>query len=113
MLAGIRQSYLDADWLGKGKVLDGFVAATHYERKYACRLLNGAELRKSAQDVIDGLRVANDLLPFGLQGLDTDCVSKFINFDVLVYCEDNHITFTISILIAFTFCRFMLAPEAV
>ncbi|MBR9911383.1 MAG: hypothetical protein GYB33_13630 [Gammaproteobacteria bacterium] len=40
MLASIRQTYLDADWLEKGKVLDGFVAATHYEREYACRLLH-------------------------------------------------------------------------
>ena len=51
-------------------------------------------LRKSAQDVIDGLRVADDLLPFRLQGLDTDCGSEFINYELLDYCEDNHITFT-------------------
>jgi hypothetical protein len=51
-------------------------------------------LRKSAADVIDGLRVADDLVPFPLQGLDTDCGSEFINFDLLDYCEDNHITFT-------------------
>jgi hypothetical protein len=51
-------------------------------------------LRKSAQDVIDGLRVAEDLLPFRLQGLDTDCGSEFINYDVLDYCEDKLITFT-------------------
>ena len=51
-------------------------------------------LRKSAQDVIDGLRVADDLLPFRLQGLDTDCGSEFINYDVLDYCEGHCITFT-------------------
>ena len=51
-------------------------------------------LRKSAADVIDGLRVAKELLPFPLQGLDTDCGSEFINYDLLDYCEDNHITFT-------------------
>jgi hypothetical protein len=51
-------------------------------------------LRKSAQDVIGGLRVADDLLPFRLQGLDTDCGSEFINYEVLDYCEDNRITFT-------------------
>jgi hypothetical protein len=32
--------------------------------------------------------------PFMLQGLDTDCASEFINYDLLDYCEDNHITFT-------------------
>lgn len=51
-------------------------------------------LRKSAQDVIDGLRVADELLPFIMQGLDTDCGSEFINYEVLDYCEDRHITFT-------------------
>ena len=51
-------------------------------------------LRKSAQDVIGGLRVADELLPFIMQGLDTDCGSEFINYDVLDYCEDNRITFT-------------------
>jgi len=51
-------------------------------------------IRKSAQDVIDGLRVAGELLPFIMQGLDTDCGSEFINYDVLDYCEDRHITFT-------------------
>ena len=245
LLAGIRQRYREASWVNKGKILDGFVAATDYDRKYATRLLNSSEtpapaqlrpsahqyneqvrqallsvwyaanqicskrlvpflpqlvtameqhghlrlpaevrerllsispatvdrmlrperervrqgvsttrpgsllkhqiqirtfadwddvtpgfleadlvahcggntngaflntlvlvdictgwlecmplLRKSAQDVIDGLRVVDDLLPFRLQGLDTDCGSEFINYELLDYCEDNHITFT-------------------
>lgn len=51
-------------------------------------------LRKSAGDVIDGLRVADDLLPFPIQGLDTDCGGEFINYDLLDYCEDRLITFT-------------------
>ena len=38
-------------------------------------------LRKSAGDVIDGLCVADDLLPFPLQGLDTDCGSEFSNYE--------------------------------
>lgn len=40
-------------------------------------------LRKCASDIIDGLRVADELLPFPLQGLDTDCGSEFINYDLL------------------------------
>lgn len=51
-------------------------------------------LRKSASDVIDGLRVVDELLPFPMQGLDTDCGSEFINYDLLDYCEDRQITFT-------------------
>jgi len=51
-------------------------------------------LRKSAGDVIDGLRVADELLPFSVQGIDTDCGSEFINYDLLDYCEDRCITFT-------------------
>jgi hypothetical protein len=51
-------------------------------------------LRKSASDVIDGLRVVNELLPFPIQGLDTDCGSEFINYDLLDYCEERKITFT-------------------
>ncbi|SFF19135.1 hypothetical protein [Nitrosomonas sp. Nm166] len=51
-------------------------------------------LRKCASDIINGLRVADELLPFPLQGLDTDCGSEFINYDLLDYCEDRFITFT-------------------
>jgi hypothetical protein len=51
-------------------------------------------LRKSENDVIDGLQVANELLPFSIQGVDTDCGSEFINYELLDYCEENHITFT-------------------
>ena len=61
-------------------------------------------LRKSAGDVIDGLCVADDLLPFPLQGLDTDCGSEFINYEktttaiavlyLLDYCEKRSTTFT-------------------
>ena len=31
---------------------------------------------------------------FTVQGLDTDCGSEFINYDLLDYCEDRQITFT-------------------
>ena len=39
LLASVRQSYRDASWTEKGKILDGFLAATDYDRKYASRLL--------------------------------------------------------------------------
>ena len=148
LLAGARKKYRGACWADKVKILDGFVAATDYERKYATRLLNSTETpvlpekHPTAQKydeqvrqallsvwhaanqicskrlvpflpqlvtamehhghlrlpdgvrVIDGLRVADELLPFIMQGLDTDCGSEFINYDVLDYCEDKHITFT-------------------
>ena len=44
LLIGVRQTYQDADWMDKGRVLDGFIAATGYERKYATRLLNSTEV---------------------------------------------------------------------
>lgn len=34
------------------------------------------------------------LLPFAIQGIDTDCGSEFINYGLLDYCEDRLITFT-------------------
>jgi hypothetical protein len=51
-------------------------------------------LRKSANDVIIGLNLAQELMPFPLVGLDTDNGSEFINKDLLDYCETNRITFT-------------------
>ncbi|MBN4055142.1 transposase family protein [bacterium AH-315-K03] len=51
-------------------------------------------IRKSANDVIIGLNVAAELLPFTLLGLDTDNGSEFINHDLLGYCDDHNITFT-------------------
>jgi hypothetical protein len=51
-------------------------------------------IRRSAGDVIGGLNVATDLLPFPLLGIDTDNGSEFINHDILQYCEEHHITFT-------------------
>ena len=43
LLTCVRQKYQAADWADKGRVLDGFVAAAGYERKYAIQLLNGDE----------------------------------------------------------------------
>ncbi|MCG6202989.1 ISNCY family transposase, partial [Psychromonas antarctica] len=39
-MASIKQKYHDANWIDKGKILDGIVAATGYERKYTIQLLN-------------------------------------------------------------------------
>ena len=51
-------------------------------------------LRKSAGDVIIGLKIAQELLPFPLLGIDTDNGSEFINHDLMKFCEENKITFT-------------------
>ncbi|WP_292989810.1 hypothetical protein [Nitrosomonas sp.] len=37
--ASIRRKYRYSSWTDKRKILDGFVAATGYERKYAIQLL--------------------------------------------------------------------------
>ncbi len=51
-------------------------------------------IRKSSGDVIVGLKLAQNILPFPLLDFDTDNGSEFINHDVLKYCDDNKITFT-------------------
>lgn len=40
LLISVRDSYRQSSWIDKGRIVDGFVAATGYERKYAIRLLN-------------------------------------------------------------------------
>jgi hypothetical protein len=53
---GFRGNYREAYWVEKGKFLDGFVAATNYERKYA-RLLSSYEVtmpRKARPSVQQG-----------------------------------------------------------
>ncbi len=42
LLASVRQKYRDSSWIDKGKILDGFVAATGYDRKHAIQLMNSA-----------------------------------------------------------------------
>ena len=50
ILTNIRNQYLEAGWLGKGKILDCFVAASGYDRKYAIKLLNSKdEIKKQPQ----------------------------------------------------------------
>lgn len=43
ILINIRNQYQESDWLGKSKLLDGFVAASGYDRKYAIKLLNSTD----------------------------------------------------------------------
>lgn len=53
-----------------------------------------ALLYRSSDQVIQGLTRARQLIPFSVQGLDTDNGSEFINNDLLTYCEAKEITFT-------------------
>ena len=47
-------------------------------------------LRKSAGDVIIGLKLAQELLPFPLLGVDTDNGSEFINHELMVFWSYDH-----------------------
>ena len=51
-------------------------------------------LVKGEVGVIAALKVAQQLLPFVLLGLDTDNGSEFINYGLLEFCKENKITFT-------------------
>jgi len=48
-LASIKQKYHDANWIDKGKILDGIIASAGYERKYTIQLLNKTHLNISAK----------------------------------------------------------------
>jgi len=51
-------------------------------------------LQKGGGYVIEGLNVAQELIPFPLLGIDTDNGSEFINHELIGYCQDGRITFT-------------------
>lgn len=53
-----------------------------------------ALLRRSEADVIGALNSVRRRLPFSVLGLDTDNGSEFINYEMLRYCQREHITFT-------------------
>jgi hypothetical protein len=53
-----------------------------------------ALIRKSEEEVIRALLLAQETLPFPILGLDTDNGSEFINYGLLEFCQKNHITFT-------------------
>ena len=51
-------------------------------------------LCKSEANVISGLKIAKEIFPFTILGLDTDGGSEFINYGLLKFCEAEKITFT-------------------
>ncbi len=51
-------------------------------------------LEKSADAVQAALSQARTLFPFPLLGIDTDSGSEFLNEQVIVYCEQQYLTFT-------------------
>ena len=40
LISSVQMKYHDASWSETAKILDGFVAATDYDRQYAIRLLH-------------------------------------------------------------------------
>lgn len=53
-----------------------------------------ALLRRSADEVLQGIEQSREVLPFDLLGIDVDNGSEFINDDLTSYCERNGLTFT-------------------
>jgi hypothetical protein len=51
-------------------------------------------LKKGAAEVINALKVAQQVLPFPLLGLDTDNGTEFINYALLEFCKAQEVTFT-------------------
>jgi len=49
---------------------------------------------KSSANVIQGIHIVLELLPFPLLGVDTDNGSEFINYELLNFCKEHKITFT-------------------
>jgi hypothetical protein len=55
LVASIRQKYQEANWIHKGKLLDGFVAAKGYGHKHAIQMINSTaepeklQVRQSSQ----------------------------------------------------------------
>lgn len=44
LLHEIKRKYKHANWTEKSKILDGFIAVTDYDRKYAIQLLNSKQI---------------------------------------------------------------------
>jgi hypothetical protein len=49
---------------------------------------------KTSEDTLKGVRQAKYLLPFTMQGFDSDNGCEFINHDMVEWCDSNQITFT-------------------
>ena len=48
LLVSIRERYKKASWEGKGRILDGFITTTNYNRKYAISLINNLQPSKTS-----------------------------------------------------------------
>ena len=54
-----------------------------------------ALLNKSQETVLAALKRAQHLLPFAMQGIDTDNGTEFINIELLTFCEQEQLTITL------------------
>ena len=55
---------------------------------------NRAVKNRAQKWTSEALDIIKERLPFPIKGLDSDNDSTFINYHMLRYCEENHITFT-------------------
>ena len=104
LTASVKLKYSKASWQEKRELLNGFVAATGYQRKYAIRLLRSTQpppaakkkrgrKQKYGQDVKDALftcyRVANHICPKRLM--------PFIEDLIIVLKKHGHISLSLKV----------------
>ncbi len=53
-----------------------------------------AHLGNTKENTIQALETIRGRLPFPLLGIDFDCGYEFVNYHLVRYCEENHITYT-------------------
>ena len=90
ILINIRSQYQISDWLGKSKLLDGFVAASGYDRKYAIKLLNGKppETRKSRVKYDEQVKQALIVVWYAANQI---CAKRLVPFiPELVFAMERH-----------------------
>ena len=84
ILSNIRNQYQESNWLGKSKLLDGFVAASGYDRKYAIKLLNSTEkinkLPKTRQSTIKYDEQVKQVLITVWYAANQICSKRFVPF---------------------------------